>query len=153
MLQFRFLLVTLLFPLFSTAAVSQDYGTREDAVRLVHRVQEKFERDGPAATFKAVTDEEAGEFHHRDLHVFVYDLNGINVAHGERPILVGKNLISLKDQDGKFLIREMIDIAHGTGSGWIDYKWPDPRTNRVEDKSSYIERMGDYVVGVGVQKR
>jgi cytochrome c len=128
------------------------YGTHEEAVAMVRRVQAKFEREGPQATFKAVTDKSVREFHDRDLYAFIYNLDGLNVAHGARPALVGKNLISLKDQGGKYLIREMIEIATGEGSGWIDYKWPHPLTNRIEDKSSYIEKMGNYVVGVGVYR-
>jgi hypothetical protein len=74
-----------------------------------------------------------------------------NVAHGARPILIGKNLISIKDQDGKYLIQEMIELAKDKGGGWIEYKWPHPTTNKIEDKTSYIEKMGDYFVGVGVR--
>jgi len=77
---------------------------------------------------------------------------GLWVAHGARPALIGKNRIDLKDQDGKFLIREMIAIAQGPGSGWVDYKWPNPITNKIEDKSSYVEKTGKYFVGVGVYK-
>src|SRR5581483_6005063 len=107
--------------------------------------------DGPEATFAAVSDKSVAEFHDRDLYPFIYDLDGVNVAHGARPALIGKNLISLKDQDGKYLIREMVELAKGKGSGWINYKWPHPITNKIEDKTSYIERMGDYFVGVGVR--
>jgi signal transduction histidine kinase len=74
------------------------------------------------------------------------------MAHGARPALIGKNLFDLKDQDGKYLIRELIAIAQGPGSGWVDYKWPNPLSNKIEDKSSYVEKMGDYIVGVGVYR-
>src|SRR5262245_21212880 len=150
---FKLVLAGTLFVVLASAAAAADRGTRADAVLLVQRINDKFKTDGAIATFQTVTAGEAGEFHHLDLTAFIYDLNGVNLAHGERPVLVGKNLISLKDQDGKFLIREMIDIARGPGGGWINYKWPDPHTSRVEDKSTYIERMGDdYLVGVAVQK-
>jgi signal transduction histidine kinase len=119
---------------------------------MVKRVQDKFRNDGAEATFKAVTDQSTKEFHDRDLYPFIYDLTGLNVAHGARPALVGKNLISLKDQDGKHLIRDMITIATTSGSGWVDYKWPNPITNKIEDKSSYVEKLGDYFVGVGVYR-
>jgi cytochrome c len=79
-------------------------------------------------------------------------MNGNCVAHGARPALIGKNLFDLKDQDGKYLIREMIDVAKGPGSGWVDYKWPNPLSNKIEDKTSYVEKMGDYFVGVGVYR-
>ena len=46
----------------------------------------------------------------------------------------------------------MIALAKGPGSGWVDYKWPNPITDKIEDKSSYIEKMGDYFVGVGVYR-
>jgi cytochrome c len=131
---------------------ASEFGTREEAVAMVKRVHDKFRKDGADATFKAVIDQSTKEFHDRDLYPFIYDLTGLNVAHGARPALVGKNLISLKDQDGKNLIREMIAIATTSGSGWIDYKWPNPITNKIEDKSSYVEKLGDYLVGVGVYR-
>jgi cytochrome c len=124
--------------------------TKEEAVAMVKRVQEKFRKDGPEATFKAVADKTTREFHDRDLYPFICDLDGIIVAPGARPVLVGKNLSALKDADGKYFVREMIEIAKGPGSGWIDYKFPNPFTGTVQPKSTYVERMGDYLVGVGI---
>jgi cytochrome c len=120
---------------------------------MVKRVQEKFKKDGAEETFKAVSDPSNKDFHDRDLYPFVYDLNGVNVAHGARPVLIGKNLIDLKDQDGVYLIQEMVKTAKGPGSGWVNYKWPNPITNKIEDKTSYIEKMGDYFVGVGAYRQ
>jgi cytochrome c len=149
----RFLLIAVAsLSLHVGPAIAAEFGTRDESVAMVKRVQEKFRKDGPEATFKAVTDQSTKDFHDRDLYAFIYDLNGLNVAHGARPTLVGKNLISLKDQDGKYILQEMIGVAKGAGSGWIDYKWPNPLTNKIEDKLSYIERMDDYLVGVGVYR-
>src|ERR1019366_2690009 len=91
--------------------------------------------------------------HDRDLYPFVYDLNGVNFAHGARPVLIGKDLMGLKDQDGVYLIQEMVKIANGPGSGWVNYKWPNPLTNKIEDKTSYVEKMGNYFVGVGAYRK
>ena len=131
----------------TTSAV--EFGTREEAVAMVKRVQDKFKKDGAEATFKAITGKSRA-FHHRDLYPFVYDLSGVNTAHGAKPELVGKNLIDFKDQNGKFLIREMIEVINGAGSGWVNYRWANPTTNMIEDKSAYVEKMGQYFVGVGV---
>ncbi len=133
-------------------ADAAEFGTREEAVAMVKRVQAEFAATGAEGTFAAVNDKSNPQFHDRDLYPFIYDLKGLNVAHGARPALVGKNLISLKDQNGTYLIQEMIAIAKGPGKGWVDYKWPNPITNKIEDKSSYIERMGDYFVGVGIYR-
>jgi signal transduction histidine kinase len=135
------------------SASADEHGTRDEAVAMVKRVEAMFKKEGLEATLKAVSDRSDTEFHDRDLYPFIYDMNGTCVAHGARPALIGKNLIDLKDQDGKYLIREMILIANGPGSGWIDYKWPHPLNNKIEDKASYVEKMGaDHFVGVGVYR-
>jgi signal transduction histidine kinase len=147
-----FLVVAALVAVASPAPAANEFGSKDEAVAMVKRVQDEYKKDGAEATFKAVSDKATATFHDRDLYPFIYDMSGKCVAHGARPALIGKNLIDLKDQDGKFLIREMVDMAKGAGSGWIAYKWPNPITNKIEDKVSYVEKMGDYFVGVGVYK-
>jgi signal transduction histidine kinase len=147
-----FAAIAALAVMFASPASASEYGTKDEAVAMVKRVEAMFSKDGPDATFKAVSDKTIADFHDRDLYPFVYDLSGTCMAHGARSALIGKNLIDLKDQDGKYLIRELVDIAKGPGSGWVDYKWPNPLTNKIEDKSSYVEKMGDYLVGVGVYR-
>jgi cytochrome c len=134
-------------------ASAEELGTKNEAIAMVKLVQEQFKKDGPERTFNAVSDKSVREYHDRDLYPFIYDLKGICVAHGARPALIGKNLIDLKDQDGKYLIREMIKIAEGPGNGWVAYEWPNPISNKIESKSSYIEKMGDYFVGVGIYRQ
>ena len=148
-----FLIFAGLIAFASPALAVNDYGSKDEAVAMVKRVQAEFKKVGAQATFKAVSDKSVKEFHDRDLYPFIYDMTGKCVAHGARPALIGKNLIDLKDQDGKFLIREMVAMANGPGSGWIEYKWPNPLNNKIEDKLSYVEKMGDYFVGVGVYKQ
>ena len=150
--RFAAVLVALAAVLAVHPSGAAEYGTRDEAVAMVKRVQQLFAEAGAEATFKAVDDKTNAAFHDRDLYPFIYNLVGVCVAHGARPVLVGKNLISLKDQNGVYLIQEMISLAKGPGSGWVDYKWPNPITNKIEDKSSYVEKMGDYFVGVGVYR-
>jgi cytochrome c len=137
---------------FVHPAAAEKYGSKTEAVAMVKRVQDMFKANGVHATFEAVNDKSFASFHDRDLYPFVYDMKGTCVAHGARPALVGKSLIDIKDQDGVYLIREMVKLAEAPGNGWVDYKWPNPLNNKIEDKSSYVERMGDYFVGVGVYR-
>lgn len=138
--------------LFVPAVSAEESGTREEAVEMVGRVQARFAKDGAEATFKAVTAQEK-DFKDRDLYPFIYNLEGWNVAHGANPKLVGKLLIKTKDQDGNYLIQHMVRIAHGPGVGWVDYKWPHPLTHKIQDKSAYIEKLGDsWFVGVGIYR-
>jgi cytochrome c len=138
-------------------AATSEFGTKDEAVAMVKRVQEMFKKDGAEATFKAVSDPANKDFHDRDLYAFIYDFSKegteICVAHGARPALIGRDLIDLKDQDGKYMGREMIEKAKSPGSGWVDYKFPNPLTKKIEDKSAYVEKLGDnYFVGVGVYR-
>lgn len=145
-------LLTFALSVSGFSAPARDYGTKDEAVAMVNRVEAMFKKDGAEATFKAVSDKSTPAFHDRDLYPFIYDMKGNCVAHGARPALIGKNLFDIKDQDGKYLIREMVDLANGPGTGWVDYKWPNPIDNKIEDKTSYVAKMGDYFVGVGVYR-
>jgi uncharacterized protein len=120
---------------------------------MVKRVQAKVKKDGLEETVKAI-NANVKEFKDRDLYVFSIDFTGTVLAEGGVPAVIGKNVIDLKDQDGKFVIKGLIDVARERGSGWYDYRWPNPVTKTIEDKSSYVERIGnvsgDVLVGVGV---
>ena len=130
-----------------------DFGSREEAVAMVHRVQEKFKKDGPEATFKAINDMAPG-FIDRDLFPYVHKIDGTElVACGAIPAIRGKNLHDMKDQDGKFTTQDFMRIATSPPyQGWSDYRFLNPKTKTVEEKSAWIERMGDYLVGVGIYK-
>jgi uncharacterized protein len=131
------------------SAGAYEFGTRAEAVAMVKRVQEKFKKEGPEATFRAINEK---KFNDRDLYPFVVGYDGYTKANGGTPATVGKYQLDLKDQDGKFLIRAAMDIAQGAGHGWNDYRWLNPNTHTIEDKSAYIERMGDNYLGVGIYK-
>jgi uncharacterized protein len=134
-------------------AFAAEFGTRAEAVAMVKRVQAKIAKDGLDATLKVI-NAKSKEFNDRDLFAFVANFDGVNHANGSTPAVVGKNLLDLKDQDGKFLTRDLISIARDKGNGWYDYRWLSPVTKTIEDKSSYVERIGNtnYYVGVGIYK-
>lgn len=127
------------------------FGTRDEAVAMVKRVVQRVKKDGPDATIQAINGRPK-EFIDRDLYPYILDLNGFNRANAAIPAVRGKNLYDMKDHDGKFLIREHVEVAKGPGRGWINFKWLNPATKTIDDKSSYIERVGDYIVCVGIYR-
>jgi cytochrome c len=133
------------------AAIAANNGSADEAKAMVEKAVNLLEAEGKDKAFPAFNDT-AGAFVDRDLYVFVLNLEGTTVAHGVNKALIGKSLINLKDADGKAFIQDMITMAKGAGSGWIDYKWPNPTTKKVELKSSYIKKSGDMIVGVGIYK-
>ena len=93
-----------------------------------------------------------GEFAKNDFYIFAVDFNGKTLAHGGNPAFVGRDMSSERDSDGKFFIREMIEKARTNGNGWTNYKWTNPATNKIEDKSTYFMRYNDVILGCGVYK-
>lgn len=136
----------------STTVYAADKGSREEAVAMVKRAVALIKSDGKEKAFAAISDPANTTFHDRDLYIYVYDLNGVALAHGNNPKMVGKPLIGLKDNEGKPMIKEMVELAKTKGSGWVDFKWPNPVTKAVESKAGYVERVDDMLVGSGIYK-
>jgi len=76
-----------------------------------------------------------------DTYIFVFNMNGIELFHPIKPELEGKNIIDLKDVNGKALFQEMIETAKTQGSGWIDYMWPKPGESKSSKKSNYFKKV------------
>ncbi|WP_051299881.1 cache domain-containing protein [Methylobacter luteus] len=95
-----------------------------------------------------------GPFIAKDEYIFVYDMNGFNIVLPAFPNLEGRDLLDLKDTQGKQLIREMLEVIQTSGSGWVDYMWPKPGESVSMQKSAYVTKakMGDrwLLVGSGV---
>ena len=145
------IIFTSFFAFAPTAVNAAEHGTRDEAIALTKQVVESLNTTGKDKTFAAV-DDKSGAFVKGDLYVFIYDLNGTCLAHGANDKLIGKNLIGMKDADGKLLIQEIVDLAKTKGSGWVEYKFWNPVSKTIDAKQSYIERVGDVLVGVGVYK-
>ena len=138
--------------MLSPAFAAEDKGTSEQAVAMVKKAIAYIKEVGKEKAFVEFANTSNTQFHDRDLYLFVYDLNGNTLAHGNNPKMIGKNLIDLKDGDGKPIIREMIALVNSKGKGWADYKWPSPVTKALEPKSSYVEKVDNYFVGCGIYK-
>jgi len=106
-------------------------------------------RNGDAAL--RLFHDPTGPFIAKDAYIFVYDMNGINLALPAFPNLEGRNLIDMKDTHGKQIIREMLSLVQSKGSGWVDYMWPKPGESVSTGKSAFVSKakMGDKWVLVG----
>lgn len=141
---------TAIFSLALTGmAQATEKGSKEEAVSMVKKAVAMVKTQGREKTFAAIADPANNTFHDRDLYIYIYDFNGVALAHGNNPKMVGKPLIGLKDNEGRPLIKEMISIAKTRGSGWVEFKWPNPVTKEVEAKSGYVERVDDFLIGSG----
>jgi TRAP transporter TAXI family solute receptor len=77
----------------------------------------------------------------------------LHVANGAFPGIRGKNLHDMRDQDGKFTTQDFMRIATTPPyQAWSDFRWRNPKTGSIDEKSAWIERMGEYLIGVGIYK-
>lgn len=138
------LVLALVVPQAGRAA---DHATPDEAKAMAIKAAAFLKEKGPDKAFPAFDKDPA--WHDRDLYVFVQDNNGVVLAHGTIPALIGKKLINLKDVDGKPFVQEMVAVKD---AAWVDYKWQNPETKTIDQKTSYVIRVGDYTVGVGAYK-
>ena len=143
------LMIVSAFAILPLNANASDRATKEEAKAMTEKVVAIYKEKGKDATFAIVNDKDDSTLHDRELYVFVYDKDGVNVAHCQKEALIGKNLINLKDSDGKLMIKEIVEVKD---AGWVDFRWQNPTTKKVEPKSAYIIHEGDYWFGVGIYK-
>lgn len=137
--------------LFSGLAWAGDAGTASEAEAMVKKAVAFMKANGSEKAYEEFTHGKS--FKDRDLYVVVYDLEGKNLAQGANPKLVGKELINLKDPDGKPIIKMFVDLAKEKGKGWVEgYKFLNPVSQKIEGKAMYLERVGDTLVGCGIYK-
>ena len=129
-----------------------DRATAKEAEAMVKKAAAYIKANGKDKAF-AEFNNTKGKFTNKDLYVTVYDLNGKCLSHGQNTKMIGKDLIDLKDADGKYFIKERMEIAKAKGKGWHDYKHTNPLTKAIEHKSTYFEKHGDLVVAGGIYKQ
>lgn len=137
----------------ANAHAANELGTADEAVALVKKAVAYIKANGKDKAFPEISNPK-GPFVDRSLYIFVYDTHGNNLAigNGNASKMVGKNMMEMRDADGRYIIKGLLD-ASAKGSGWFDYKWPNPVTKAVESKSSYVERLDDMIVGCGIYKQ
>jgi signal transduction histidine kinase len=59
-------------------------------------------------------------------YYFATDFNGVEQLFADRPEMEGKNLIEMKDIDGRPVIQDMILIAKTKEEGFYEYLWTKP---------------------------
>ena len=134
----------------SFGAAAAEHATVEEAKALVKKAIAHFDRAGRDKAF-ADFSSSPGPFVDRDLYVVVYDMNGKSLAHINHR-MIGKDLIDMRDGDGRYLVKERVESARTQASGWQDIKFFNPVSKNVEPKRVYWERHGDLLFSSGAYK-
>jgi signal transduction histidine kinase len=133
------------------AFASEGNATPAEATAMVKKGVSYLKANGKDKTYAAINDKQ-GPFTDRDLYLVIYGLDGTVRAHGANEKMIGKNLIDLKDVDGKAFVKERVEMAQAKPTFWQDYKFTNPTTKKIEPKSMYCERVDDAVLCGGIYK-
>ena len=118
------------------AITAADVVDRETLKAFVLRTKEMLEAltaEEVLAALEALRSE--GEWKSGSIYLFVYDLQGNMIFHGQDQSLEGQDLIDLEDLNGVKVTQEILaQVANG--GGFVEYLWDDPIIEGDEDRSS-----------------
>ncbi len=119
---------------------------KKELISYVDKAVKLIEEKGQAS----FSEFRSPEWYKGDRYIFVWQLDGIRVVYPPDPKGEGKNMIDLKDYNGKPIGRLFIETAK-KGEGWVEYIWPKPGEKAPYKKITYIKRAEykntTYLVG------
>lgn len=109
-------------------------------------------RDGrpdPRAQQEALAILRRLEFGH-DGFFFVYDFNGNLLLHPRDAAMEGRNLLELRDSQGRPTVQRLLAQARA-GGGHLIYEWRRPSNGRIEPLHGYVEPIAgwEWMLGTG----
>lgn len=121
--------------------------TPSKAVDLVKNGYEFLKKHGLSAAVQEFSSRQSDQFRYGDLYLVLWNMKGTVMAHGANLDSIGINQYDLKDEDGKFFVREIIEKAN-RGGGWVDFKM------KNAFQSIYVEKVelgsDNFVIGSGL---
>jgi cytochrome c len=146
----KMLLAMLLLAFASTSGHAGDRGTLDEAQAMVKKAIAYYKANGREKALAEFSRKD-GKFVDRDLYVTVYAQDGTCLAN-INPKMIGKNMLDMRDTDGKYFVRERLEASKTQPSGWQDFKFFNPLSHKVEAKRQYWELHDGAVFATGAYR-
>lgn len=118
------------------ANAAEEAATPQEVVTKVWSAT-KFLQDKGVSGFAALNSKD-GLWVWKDSYVFAFDCRKDKmVAHPMRPDLVGRAILQITDNNGKFIFKELCKAGSQPSGGWVDYVWTKPGDGKASRKLSY----------------
>ena len=98
--------------LMFTSSIAIMAATKNEAKAMAKKVEAYFNANGREKTFAEV-QKDKGQFEKGEIYVYIFDMNATVLAHPKLPSWVGKSFKTLKDADGKFYVRLLLQPYMG----------------------------------------
>ena len=123
-------------------------GSADDAEKLLNAAYQAIKTYGKETAFARFNDMEGG-FIDRDHYVICQTMEPVVLCHAFRPSLVGQNLYDLRDPEGRYFARDIVESVKEKPRGKVSYLFTNPVTGTTERKTSLCMRYEDVVLAVG----
>lgn len=133
--------------LAANAAAQASLGTPDEARTLAAAAAQHLKKVGLEQAAKDFGTDK--QWTVKDLTVWAMDTKGVMRYH-VNPKMVGKDLLEVKDQNGRAFNKEMVAIGKGTQPGRVDYEWAHPETKKLVPKTAFLVPVTGTDVFVGV---
>jgi len=131
------------------AAYAQE-ADRAAAIAIADKAVVNIQKKGIEEACKDFADSKGG-YIQGEIYVVVQDMQCKMVCHAMLPRMNGKDMVELKDANGKYFTKEMRNVAQSGKPGWVDFVWPNPVSKALEPKSAYVRKVDDkYMISVGI---
>lgn len=136
----------------SVAAAADAKPTQDDAKAITLKAAALVADKGLDEAAKVFNAD--GDFKKGEIYVNVIDFAGVWRVYPPRPAGVGQSVINVKDPDGKPIVQDILTVAKDKGEGWVEYRWLNPASNKIEPKITYVKRVPglELVAYVGIYK-
>jgi signal transduction histidine kinase len=124
----------------------------KDAISLVDRGTAFMKAKGKEEMIKHINAKDP-DYVQGSLYLVMRDEKGVVLANPVNPAMIGKDLLDVPDVDGKLFRREILEVAKTKGKGWVDYKFKNPASGKVEAKTTYVAKVGDVTLEAGIYKK
>ncbi|MDQ1813204.1 cache domain-containing protein [Massilia sp. CCM 9210] len=151
-LRVRTLLPLVIYGAVALPATADPFVTKAEAEAMVKKTVAYMKTNGRDKTYTEINRKD-GPFTDRDLYITVYGTDGVVRAHGANLKMLNRNLMDIKDVDGKEFVRERIELAKKNAPFWQEYKFTNPLSKKTEPKAMYCQPHEDVVVCGGVYIR
>ncbi|MCD4652090.1 MAG: cache domain-containing protein [Candidatus Cloacimonetes bacterium] len=85
-------------------------------------------------------------------YLFVDDWDGISLAHGSQPSLIGTDMLECEDSRGTKTTQSLVDASKKENGDYVSYWWRKPDTGKERPKIAYAKGIPDWkwCIGTGV---
>ena len=121
--------------------------TLDDAKALVEKAVAYWKAHGREQALAEMNNPK-GQFVKGELYIVAQDFKGNVLANAVNPERVGQNFNDLKDPNGKYFSRELIETARTKGSGIVEFVFVNPATKKFQPKTNYVKRVEGEEVAI-----